>query len=142
RGANATMWSNLVGYEGQARARLDAFLDRVYAAFTEGVARGRDLPRDEVLEIAQGRVWTGQQAKELGLVDELGGFTHALALAREEAGIAPDQPVELRPFPRPRAFWQQALDLLADPPGLIDSVLPWLQLLQPGILSAPRIVIR
>ena len=142
RGANATMWSNLVGYEGHGRARLDAFLDQVYAAFTAGVARGRDLSRDEVLEVAQGRVWTGQQAKELGLVDELGGFTRALALAKEEAGIAPDQPVELRPFPRPRAFWQQALDLLADPPGLIDSVLPWLQLLQPGILSAPPIVIR
>jgi protease-4 len=142
RGANATMWSNLVGYDGHGRARLDAFLDQVYAAFTAGVARGRELSRDEVLEIAQGRVWTGQQAKELGLVDELGGFTRALALAKEQAGIAPDQPVELRPFPRPREFWQQALDLLADPPGLIDSVLPWLQLLQPGILSAPRIVIR
>jgi protease IV len=142
RGANATMWSNLVGYHGRARERLEAFLDQVYAAFTGGVARGRDLSPEKVLEIAQGRVWTGQQAKELGLVDELGGFTRALALAREEAGIAPDQPVELRPFPRPRDFWEQAFDLLADPPGLIDNVLPWLQLLKPGILSAPRIVIR
>lgn len=142
RGANATMWSNLVGYDRRGRARLDAFLDRVYAAFTDGVARGRDLSRDEVLEIAQGRVWTGQQAKELGLVDELGGFTRALALAKEAAGIAPEEPVELRSFPPPLDLWEQALELLANPPGLIDGVRPWLQLLQPGTLSAPPIVIR
>jgi protease-4 len=142
RGANATMWSNLVDYDRRGRARLDAFLDQVYAAFTDGVARGRGLSRDEVLGIAQGRVWTGQQAKELGLVDELGGFARALALAKEAGGIAPDQPIELRPFPRPRDLWEQALDLLGNPPGLIDSIWPWLQLLQPGMLSTPPIVIR
>jgi len=142
RGANAAMWSNLVGYEGRARARLDAFLDQIYAAFTGGVARGRGLSPDEVLEIAEGRVWTGEQAKELGLVDELGGFTRAVALAKEEVGIAPDQPVELRAFPPPRGLWDQALDLLGDPPGLIDGVRPWLQLLEPGMLRAPPLVIR
>jgi protease IV len=142
RGANATMWSNLAVFDGPARARLEAFLDQVYAAFTGGVARGRGLAPDEVREIAEGRVWTGEQAKELGLVDDLGGFTRAVALAKEEVGIAPDQPVELRPFPRPRDLWDQALELLADPPGLIDGVRPWLQLLQPGTLSAPPLVIR
>jgi protease-4 len=142
RGANATMWSTLDGYSGQGRARLDAFLDQVYAAFTDGVARGRGLSRDRVLEIAQGRVWTGEQAKELGLVDELGGFARALVLAKEAAGIAPERPVELRSFPPPRDLWQQALELLGSPPGLFDSLRPWLQLLQPGLLSAPPVVIR
>ena len=142
RGANAAMWSNLVGYDGRGRARLEAFLDQIYAAFTEGVARGRDLSPEQALEVAEGRVWTGEQAKQLGLVDELGGFTRAVALAKEEGGIAPDQPVELRPFPRPRDIWDQALELLADPPGLIDGVRPWLQLLEAGTLSAPPLVIR
>jgi protease-4 len=142
RGANATMWSTLVGYDGRARARLDAFLDQVYTAFADGVARGRGLSRDEVRTIAQGRVWTGQQAKEIGLVDELGGFARALALAKETVGIAPDQPVELRSFPRPLSVWQQALELLEDSPGFIDTLRPWLQLLSPGMLSAPPVVIR
>jgi protease-4 len=142
RGANATMWSTLQGYDGLGQARLDAFLDQVYAAFTDGVARGRGLPRDRVLEIAQGRVWTGQQAKEIGLVDELGGFARALALTREAIGIAPEEAVELRAFPAPLDLWDQALELLGGSPGFIDALGPWLQLLRPGTLSAPPIVIR
>ncbi|HZA67218.1 MAG TPA: S49 family peptidase [Geminicoccaceae bacterium] len=142
RGANATMWSTLQDYDRRGRARLDAFLDQVYAAFTDGVARGRGLSRDQVLEIAQGRVWTGQQAKEIGLVDELGGFTRALAVTREAIGVAPDRAVELRAFPPPLDLWDQALELLGAPPGWIDAVGPWLQLLRPGMLSAPPIVVR
>jgi protease-4 len=142
RGANATIWSTLVGYDDRARARLDAFLDQVYAAFADGVARGREMSREEVVKIAQGRVWTGQQAKEIGLVDELGGFARALALAKETAGVAPDQPVELRSFPRPLGLWEQALKLLGNPPGLIGTVRAWLQALSPGMLSAPPLVIR
>jgi protease-4 len=142
RGANATMWSNLVAFEGRARARLEAFLDQIYGAFTGGVARGRGLSPEEILNAAEGRVWTGQQARELGLVDELGGFIRAVALAKEAVGIPPEQAVALRPFPRPRSLWDEALELLADPPGLLAGVEPWLQLLQPGTLSAPPLVIR
>ena len=142
RGANATMWSTLVGYSEQARARLEAFLDQTYAAFVEGVARGRELSREEVLEIAEGRVWTGQQAAELGLVDELGGFEHALGLAKEAIGIAPEQAVELRRFPEALRPWEQALELLGGSPDLIDALGSWLQLLRPGMLSTPPIVIR
>jgi protease-4 len=142
RGANATMWSTLVGYSEHARARLDAFLDQTYGAFVDGVARGRRLSREEVLEIAEGRVWTGQQAEALGLVDELGGFERALALAKEAVGIAPDQPVELRRFPEALRPWEQALELLGGSPDLIDAAGAWLQLLRPGVLSTPPIVIR
>ena len=62
-------------------------VDRVYEDFLERVASGRDLERDAVHEIAQGRVWTGAQALELGLVDVLGGLDTAIALAAELAGI-------------------------------------------------------
>jgi protease IV len=88
------------------------------------------------------RVWTGQQAKAIGLVDELGGFTRALAVAKEAIGVAPDRAVELRAFPPPLDLWDQALELLGDPPGLIDAVGVWLQWLRPGMLSAPPIVVR
>jgi protease-4 len=142
RGANATMWSTLVGYSEQARARLEAFLDQTYAAFVAGVSRGRGLSRDEVLRVAEGRVWTGQQAKDLGLVDELGGFDRALALAKETVGIAPQQAVELRQFPEALTPWQEVLELLNGSPGLIHAVGAWLQLLRPGVLSTPPIAIR
>ena len=91
---------------------------------------------------AEGRVWTGAQAHERGLVDELGGFVRALELTKEAAGIAADQAVELRVFPEQRAPWQEVLELLADSPGLIDVARSWLQLLRPGVLSAPPLVIR
>jgi protease-4 len=142
RGANATMWSTLVGYNARARARLEAFLDQTYAAFTEGVARGRGLSREAVLRVAEGRVWTGQQAKELGLVDELGGFERALGLAKEAAGIAPERAVELRRFPEELAPWEQVFELLDGSPEVIDAVRSWLQLVRPGMLSAPSVVIR
>jgi ClpP class serine protease len=63
-----------------------------------------------VEEIARGRIWTGEEAKELGLVDELGGFETAERLLRERIGAGPDEPLRYRPFPRPRS----ALDLLRD----------------------------
>ena len=142
RGDNAGMWSFLEGYDEAGRARLQAFLDQTYEAFISRVARGRDMPKEKVRAVAEGRVWTGAQAHEIGLVDELGGLMRALELAKQAAGIAPDAPVELRVFPAPRAPWQELLELLGGSPGLIEFVRPWLQLLHPGMLSAPPLVIR
>ena len=142
RGDNADMWSPLEGYDAAGQARLQAFLDQVYEAFISGVARGRDMPKEEVRAVAAGRVWTGAQAHERGLVDELGGFLRALELTKEAAGIAPDRPVEFRVFPERRAPWQEVLALLGGSPGLIDVARSWLQLLRPGVLSAPPLVIR
>jgi protease-4 len=136
------MWSPLQDFDEAGRARLQAFLDQVYEAFISGVAKGRDLPKEKVRAVAEGRVWTGAQAHERGLVDELGGFLRALELAKEAAGVAPDQPVELRVFPEPRAPWQEVLALLGDSTGVIDFARSWLQLLRPGVLSAPPLAIR
>jgi protease-4 len=144
RGANAAMWSPNVDYSARGRERLEAFLDYTYWAFTEGVARGRDLPPEQVEEIAQGRVWTGAQAKERGLVDELGGFARALEVAKEAAELAPEQPVQLRPFPPDRSPLEQAIDLLAGggPFGIGVLAQAWQTLTAPGLLSAPSITIR
>ncbi len=111
RGANADMWTTTLNYSARGKARLEAFLDWAYDTFAEGVARGRDMPKDKVLEVAQGRVWTGAQAQERGLVDALGGFTDALAVTRQEIGLAADAPVSLRRFPPPRTLWEEALQL-------------------------------
>lgn len=72
------------------RAAFSAWMDRIYERFVARVAEGRRLSPDRVREIAKGRVWTGAQAKELGLVDELGGFYQAVDRAKALAGVKGD----------------------------------------------------
>ena len=62
-------------------------VDRTYRNFIHLVAEARKLPQDRVAELAQGRVYTGRQAKTLGLVDELGGLETAITLAKQKAGL-------------------------------------------------------
>jgi protease-4 len=104
--ANATMFTGTVDYTPEQWSRFQAWLDRIYADFTGKVAEGRKLPVEKVREIAKGRIWTGEQAKRLGLVDELGGFPVALRLAKEAAGIDADREVRLRQFPAKKSPFQ------------------------------------
>ena len=70
------------------RAAFARWMDRIYDNFVQRVATGRKLSPDRVREIAKGHVWTGAQAKELGLVDEIGGFYEAVAKAKTLANIS------------------------------------------------------
>jgi protease-4 len=85
------------------RAALSAWMDRIYQEFIGRVATGRHLPVAKVADIAKGRVWTGAQAKSLGLVDKLGGLSLATADARRLAGLAPDEGVTLKMVPGRRS---------------------------------------
>jgi protease-4 len=107
-GENAGMFSLIEDFTPAQRQRFETELDSVYGTFKSRVAEGRHMTADQVEAIAKGRVWTGEEALEKGLVDALGGYGTALALAREAAGLPPDAPVELVPFPPQRG----ALDLL------------------------------
>jgi protease-4 len=99
-GNNAGMFSATEDFSQQGHRRLETMLDLIYRGFKERVASGRRMPLDKVEEIAKGRVWTGAQAKERGLVDALGGYRVALRLARQAAGIPPDSPITLTVYPR------------------------------------------
>ena len=88
-------------------AAMQAQLRDGYARFTGHVAEGRALAPERVEEIARGRVWTGAQAFEIGLVDELGGFRDAIATARRLAGVDEGAPVTLRSYPARPAFFEQ-----------------------------------
>ena len=101
-GEYATAMSSQEAWTDSQRAAFRAQMANVYEDFTQRVADGRDLPLERVLEIARGRVWTGAQALDLGLVDEIGGFRDAVDAARELAGLAPEDEVRLRRFPRQR----------------------------------------
>ncbi len=72
------------------RASILRGVDRVYATFTEHVAEGRNLPLEHVLDIAQGRVWTGADATGIGLVDANGGLREAIAVAADKADLGTD----------------------------------------------------
>jgi protease-4 len=109
QGSNATMFTGTHDYSPAEWARFEAWLDRVYVDFTAKVADGRKLPKEKVLQIAKGRIWSGQDAKNLGLVDELGGFDTALNLAKKAVGIADSEDVRLVVYPRPKTFLQSLL---------------------------------
>jgi protease IV len=102
RGAHADMWSAVKPFDEDEWATFNGWLDRVYDDFTKKAADGRHLPVERLREIAKGRVWSGVDAKRLGLVDELGGYETAFALARKAAHIAPGASIEVREYPRPR----------------------------------------
>ena len=89
------------------RAAFAGWMDGIYNEFIARVSRGRDLPEARVREIARGRVWTGAQARQLGLVDELGGFHEAVNRARVLAEIGEGEDIQLRRFPAQRSPWEE-----------------------------------
>jgi protease-4 len=98
-GKNALFLSGMTPWNGDQLAAANAQADAVYADFTQKVATGRKLPLERVQDIARGRVWTGADAKERGLVDELGGFWTAVTEVKKLGGIAADQRVAFKDFP-------------------------------------------
>jgi protease IV len=96
--ARATMFSSSRPFSETEWARINEWLDSVYADFTEKVASGRRLPAERVHELARGRVWTGADAITNGLADEVGGLREAVGIARKRGGLPDDAPV--RVFPR------------------------------------------
>lgn len=97
-GANAGMFSTNTAFSPEQWERINAWLDRIYDDFVGKVAEGRKLTRERAHDLARGRVWTGADAREGGLVDELGGLEDALAIARKRAGLSEDAVV--RTYPR------------------------------------------
>jgi protease-4 len=123
-GANAAMFSAFEDFSPATRARLDNFLDVVYRGFKEHVAAGRHLTGEQVEAAAKGRVWSGEEAKANGLVDQLGGYDVALRLAREAAKIPQDKPVKLVVFPRRKNPIELAYDRLFDVEHDSDDLSP------------------
>jgi protease-4 len=105
-GQNAGFWSATIDYSPAEWARFESWLDRIYDDFTSKVAKGRNLPKEKVLEIAKGRIWSGEDAKANGLVDELGGYPVAISLAKKAAGIAEDAKIDLVTFPKKKTPWE------------------------------------
>ena len=113
--ANATQWTGLYDYSPAQQQRLDALLDRIYDDFTAKVAQGRGMEQAAVHEVAKGRVWSGADAYQHGLVDALGGFDVALDLARQAIDLEAGAPITLAVFPRPKELVETLLELDQSP---------------------------
>lgn len=92
------------------RAIIRKFMQDIYTNFTRGVAEGRKMSVEAVDKIGKGRVWTGEQAKGLGLVDEVGGFDRALAAAKQLAKIDADAQVQIVRFPEEKPFLLELME--------------------------------
>lgn len=93
----------------EERLLLQELIDDAYNQFVDAVSEGRELPREEVLRIADGRVFTGRQGLELGLIDVMGGYEEAIALAAEMAGIR-GKPKTIKEWRRRLTVWDVLLE--------------------------------
>jgi len=105
-GKNAEINSPVRPYNASELKKLQDQLQAFYDQFVEKVADSRHTTPEKIDAIAQGRVWTGRQAKQNQLVDELGGLERAVAIAKERAKIAADAEVEVVVYPARKSFYE------------------------------------
>jgi len=124
-----------------------------YQDFLSKVAEGRDMTKDEVHEVAQGRVWTGTTGKEIGLVDEIGGMELAIKMARDTAGIKPNRRIQTVEMPgkglmNPSMFQPKLLGIQWSPRWLQqeNEELQYLRMMieaegKPMIMMSPDLIV-
>jgi protease IV len=105
-GRFADIYSPFRPFSREERARVEDQMQATYELFLSRVAQGRNSTTAKIDSIAQGRVWTGHQARELGLVDEIGGLDAALRIAKQRAKLDPAKDVDLLVYPAKRSFYE------------------------------------
>ncbi len=108
---NSTLEYSMQSFTAEQRELQLKNMRETYQDFIEGVAAGRHMKVEDVDKIAQGRVWTGERALKIGLVDELGGLHTAIIRAREMAKIPADEKASLLALPERRPFLERLFDL-------------------------------
>jgi protease-4 len=140
RGARADLLLSTVPMSAETRAVLRQDVENTYQRFLARVAEGRGLETSAVDQVGRGRVWTGAQAQEVGLVDRLGGVSEAVLAAKEKVGLAADADVLLVQYPPPKPVAQQLIEALQggvalelfDWPRAVHDVAAVLRLLPSG----------
>ncbi len=137
-GQNADLFSPVHSLDSHQLALMNEWMTAVYESFVDHVAKSRGMSFDEAEKVAHGRVWTGSQAKERKLVDELGGFATALSIAKQKAGIPESAEVSLVVFPKEKPF----LEALLEGMGGASAAVPEIEALLDGVerdLSTPKV---
>jgi len=119
---NATIFSAQQNFTPAQQKLIQKSLQDVYTNFTKGVAEGRHMTVEAVDKIGKGRVWTGAQGKELGLVDELGDLDRAVGVAKQLAGIPAERRVRIVRFPEEKTFLQMWLERQKDDSAQLSSL--------------------
>jgi protease-4 len=110
-GKNADIYSPFAKFSPDQRAKVGEYMQGFYKTFITKVAEGRHTTPDRIDAVGQGRVWTGAQAKDRGLVDVLGGLDTAVAIAKQRAHIPADEEVELVEYSPRRSFYEALSEL-------------------------------
>jgi len=131
RGRNATIYANTGGFSDSERERVRSLIDETYRDFVQKAADGRDMEFAEMEALARGQVWTGAEAVENGMVDQLGGLRAAFEVAKVQAGYPADRQFELLELPSVPNFWDMfeddewSLARWAAGGALLDGVAAW-----------------
>ncbi len=130
RGRYATLFSSWEPWTDEERAKVRRLNEAFYETFVTKTAEGRKKKREEIEAVAQGRVWTGQEALAAGLVDALGGLDAAVRVAREKARIPKGEEVQLVVLPARKGLLETLMDrqdedVLAQAVGPAASLLRW-----------------
>ena len=145
QGRYADLYSPVRPFTPEEKAKVEEQMQATYDGFVEKAAAGRNTTPEKIDAIGQGRVWTGRQAKALGLVDELGGLDRAVAIAKERAKIPQGAGVELVVYPGRKSFYELVANPLGRSEGMSASFGALLGLKDPRalqILTAPLQIFR
>jgi protease-4 len=110
-GKNADIYSPFARFSPEQRQKVGQYMEGFYKSFITKVADGRHSTPERIDAVAQGRVWTGAQAKDRGLVDALGGLDTAVSIAKERAHIPADEEVDLVVYSARRSFYEALTEL-------------------------------
>ena len=137
---NADLFSFSASLTSEQREQIIAWMQEIYDAFVSKAAKGRGMEFAKLEKLARGRIYTGEQAREIGLVDDTGGFPKALEHIRQSLELADDARIDLVHLPEPKSFWETLSELGAvrmHQTGLIEE---WLRRELPGLETAgPRL---
>lgn len=120
RGRYADLDSDYSALSDDERQKITTEVDAFYKVFVSRVADGRKKTFDQIEPLAQGRVWLGAQAKQNGLVDELGGLDRAVELVRQKANFAASDKIVLVPYPGKRNLFDVIFNR-ADESAIVES---------------------
>jgi protease IV len=142
RGRYADIDSEYTPLSDAERQKITGQIDAFYRAFVGHVADGRKRPFDQIEPLAQGRVWLGAQARQNGLVDQLGGLDRAIEVLKQQAHMSPSERVTLVPYPGQRSvfdlLFRNRMDASAGVEMRLQRIfgrLPWQVLSKQGFLK-------
>jgi len=134
RGTNSDIFSGYTPFTPQQEALIQDQMAGFYKVFVTKAAQGRRKSYEDIDKVGQGRIWSGEDALKIGLVDRLGGMDTAIALAKEKAKLGKDEPVRIKLYPRPKGLFESFLQSGPDELGAarVKAMLP------PELLQAYR----